>query len=291
MNLSALGLLEQGARIAMPYALAATGGVLCERAGVVNLALEGLMVGGAFAAVVSLHVMPAAGPLVAIGVGVAVGVLLAALHGLLTITLRADHITSGIALNLLADGLGRFGLHAIFHSASNSERVVAFAEGTSLLASPLTWLGVLCIAGAQIYLGHTVSGIRLTAAGDHPEAAHSLGLRVDLQRWKGVLASGAFAGLAGVWLAFEQHQFSQGMSGGRGFVAVAAVIFGGWRVLPAVGAACAFGAAEAVQIQAQAAGTALPTQLLQTLPYLVTLIALVAVARRSRAPGALGRVE
>jgi len=285
-----LGLVEQGARIAMPYALAATGGVLCERSGVVNLALEGLMISGAFATVVALHLAPEAGPLLAIPIGLCAGLLMASVHGLMSVTLRADQITTGIALNLFADGLSRFGLHAIFHSASNSERVETFRAATNLWTSPLTWLAVAAILCTHLFFSRTVGGVRTVAAGDHPEAAETLGVHVARVRWVAVLGSGLLAGLAGVWLAFEQHQFTAGMTGGRGFVAVAAVIFGGWRVLPAVGAACAFGAAEAAQIQVQAAGWDLPTQLVQTLPYVVTLVALVVVSRRTRAPAALGVV-
>ncbi|MFZ4578972.1 MAG: ABC transporter permease [Myxococcota bacterium] len=283
--------VEQVIRIAMPYALAAAGGVVCERSGVVNLALEGLLIAGAFSAVVFAHLAPSVGPYGAIAFGIAAGMALASVHAFMTVNLRADHITSGIALNLLADGLSRFGLHAIFHSASNSARVQTFAEGTTLWTSPLTWLSLLAIAGVAWWFSKTVAGIRITAAGDHPEAAESLGIRVARVRWQAVLVSGALAGLAGVWLAFEQHQFTAGMTGGRGFVAVSAVIFGGWRILPAALAAVAFGAGEAAQIQIQAAGTALPTQLVQTLPYLLTLTALVLVAKRARAPGALGATD
>ena len=135
---------------------------------------------------------------------------------------------------------------------------------------------------------NTRFGLRLRAVGEHPKAAESLGISVLGTRFAGILISGAFAGLGGAWLALAQHQFTDGMSGGRGYIALAAVILGRWSALGAAGAALFFGLAEALQIILQAYGVRVPTQFVQMLPYLMTLAAVAGVVGRSRPPAADG---
>jgi simple sugar transport system permease protein len=276
-------------RIAVPYALAATGGMWSERGGVVNIALEGMMLAGAFGFVLGCHL---AGGWTGVAAGLLAGELVAGLLVLSVVGLGADAIVTGVALNLLVAGLTRYGLKLVWGSSSNSSRVDGFTGGEGLLGlitHPLFVLTVVGIAASPLLLGRTRFGLRLRACGEHPAAVASLGVSVAAHRAAGTLLGGLFAGLAGVWLAADQHQFTDNMSAGRGYVALAAMITGGWR--PAWGAAVAllFGLAEAVQITLQGQGTGIPTQLLQMMPYVLTLLALVGFVGRTRPPAALGR--
>jgi simple sugar transport system permease protein len=282
-------------RISVPYALAALGSTFSERGGVINIALEGIMLNGALAYV--LGAWGSHSPWIGLLAALLAGLLTAALHGFITITLRADQITSGLGINLLAAGLTKFVLHAVFHSSSNSEQVVGFdAYPIPLLSripalgpvigSPLVALALVLVALAQAVLFGSVFGLRLRTAGEHPEAAATLGLSVERLRWSGVLLSGLFAGLAGAWLASEQHSFTDGMTGGRGYIAIAAMIVGKWSPRGAALACLLFGAAEALQITLQ--GSAFPPELLQMLPYLLTMLVLAGFIGRAVPPRALG---
>jgi len=277
-----LSLIPQALRISVPYALAAVGGSLCERAGVVNLALEGMLLSGAFAAAVACHFAGAGAGLLA---AVAAGVGVAALHALCTIRFRADPIVSGVAINLLAAGGTRFLLTTLFSSATNSPRIDGLDVGA--------WRGVvvmLLLAGmAHLAMSRTAFGLRLRAVGEHPEAADALGVSVRWTRVWAVLLSGALASLGGAWLAFDQHKFSDGMSAGRGYIAIAAMILGRWTPLGALFASLMFGTAEAAQIALQTAGVGLPGPLVQAIPYVLTMVALCGIIGRTRAPLALGR--
>ena len=282
-------------RISVPYALASLGACFSERGGVINIALEGIMLTGALAYVIGAHATGSAwaGLIAAVIAGVAT----AALHALVTVRFRADQITSGLGINLLAAGLTRFVLKQVFHSSSNSSRVVGF-EGFSVpglasipglgpvFASPLVLLTVLLVTASQWLLFRSVFGLRLRAAGERPESLGTLGLSVGAQRTQGVLVSGALAGLAGAWLASEQHSFTDGMTGGRGYIALAAMIVGKWTPGGAAAACLLFGAAEALQITLQ--GSAFPNELLQMLPYVVTILALAGFIGRAVPPRAVG---
>lgn len=277
-----LHFFAQGIRISVPYLLAALGGLICERSGVVNIALEGMLLVGAFAAAAGcLETSSAAFGLTA---GVGAGLLLAALYGFVVLRLRGDQIVSGVAITLLAAGATRFFLKLLYHSASNSPRIPAPASSW-----PLVLVAAALVVAVQLGLFRTRSGLRLRAVGEHPEAARSLGISALGYRWLGVLASGALAGLGGVWLAFDQRQFVAGMSAGRGFVALAAMILGGWRPLGALVGCLAFGFAEALQLRLQSSGLGLASGTVQSIPYVVTILALVVGPWRARAPKALGR--
>jgi simple sugar transport system permease protein len=289
--------LVQVLRICLPYALAALGGTFSERGGVPNIALEGIMLAGAFAFV--LGAWATGQPWLGVLAGVLGGVGIALLLALVTLRFGADAVVAGVALNLLVAGGTRFLLKLTWDSASNSCRVEAPApwlagEGAlgalaGLLGHPLFLLAVLLCAGSHVLLFRTRFGLRLRACGEHPAAAEAAGVPVGRTRLWGLLLSGALCGLAGVWLAAEQHQFSDGMSGGRGYIALAAVVSGRWNPLGAVLACLVFGAAEALQMALQGAGTGLPTQLLQALPYLLALVALCGLVGRARPPAALGQ--
>jgi len=282
-------------RISVPYALAAVGASFSERGGVINIGLEGIMLNGALGYVLAAYASgnPWLGLLAALGAGFAT----AALHALVAVTLRADQITSGIGINLLAAGLTRFVLRQVFHSSSNSPRVVGLPDWNlanvgaipgigPVLATPLVPLTIALVIVAQWVMFRSVFGLRLRSVGERPEAPAALGISVPRARWRGVLISGLFAGLAGAWLASEQHCFTDGMTGGRGYIAIAAMIVGQWTPVGAAAACVLFGAAEALQITLQ--GSASPSELLQMLPYLVTMLALAGFIGRAVAPRAIG---
>ncbi len=287
--MTALGLLLQMLRIAVPYLFAAAGGVLAERSGVISLELEGFMLGGAFGAVVGEFFL--GGPWIGTAVGIAFGLALAALHAVSSLRFRADQVIVGIAINLLVIGATRFFLHLAFGSSSNSPRIAAFSEQGGVLGtlhSPLLWLGLVAIPVVAWLLYRTPFGLRVRAAGEHPEAAASLGISVPHVRYSAVLLSGVLAALGGVYLAFEQHQFSDQMTAGRGFIAVAAVIFGRWDPVRTGIACLLFAAAETLEIQLQAT-TAAPAQFVGIIPYVLTIVALAGLVGRSVPPAALGR--
>jgi simple sugar transport system permease protein len=283
-------------RISVPYALAALGSTFSERSGVINIALEGMMLNGALGYV--LGAWASHSPWIGLLCAIAAGAATAWLHAEVTVRLRADQITSGLGINLFAAGLTRFVLHAVFHSSSNSDAVVGFPSllGPALVAklgsfagvvgSPLVVLAVALVVFGQLMLFRTVFGLRLRTMGEHPEAGATLGLSVLRYRFAGVLLSGVLAGIAGAWLASEQHSFTDGMTGGRGYIAIAAMIVGKWTPVGAAAACLLFGAAEALQIALQ--GSAFPSELLQMLPYVVTMLALAGFIGRSIPPAALG---
>ena len=280
--------LTQTIRIAIPYLFAASGGVVAERAGVVSLTLEGFMLTGAFAATLGAHYTGSAW----IGVlcGVAGGLLFGLLHAVASIRYRADQIVVGIAVNLLAVGITRFFLRLAFDSSSNSPRVAGFGDAGGASANPLVWLGLLVMPAAAFLIYRTPLGLRIRAAGEKPEAAASLGVRVGRVRYAAVALSGVLAALGGVYLALDQHQFSDQMTAGRGFIALAAVIFGRWDPLRAGVACLLFAAAETFQIQLQGS-QAIPSQFVAMIPYVLTIVALAGVVGRTRPPAALGRAE
>jgi simple sugar transport system permease protein len=282
-----LALLAQGLRISVPYVLAALGGAVSERAGVVNLALEGMLLAGAFTATVASG---AGGVVAGLAGGALGGVFLAGVYAASVLWFRADQIVAGVAVNLLALGLTRYLLKVVYDSASSSTPVPGFAGSGVWSASTAFLLGAALIAiGVHAWVERTAGGLRLRAVGEHPEAANAAGVDVVKVRLGAVLASGVLAGLGGAWLALDNHGFVDRMSGGRGYIAIAAVIFGRWRPLGATFACLLFGFADAFQLRAQTAATAVPRELVQVLPYVLTMLALAGVVGRSRAPAALGR--
>ncbi|MGZ8378714.1 MAG: ABC transporter permease [Gemmatirosa sp.] len=291
--------LAQTLRIVIPYLLAAAGGVLSERAGVVALTLEGFMLTGAFTAALGSYYTGS--PWAGLVAGMLGGVALALLLALAVVRFKADQIVAGIALNLLAIGGTRFFLRYAFDSSSNSPRVPGFGGesggATGVLATlsasaqnPLVWIGLLVVPATAWLLYRTPFGLRIRAVGEKPEAARSLGVPVARVRVMGVACAGALAGLAGSYLALDQHQFTDGMTAGRGFIALAAVIFGRWDPKRVALACVLFAAAETFQIQLQGAQL-IPSQFVEMIPYLLTIIALATVVGRSAAPAALGKTE
>ena len=292
--MSALGMilsttmLAQTVRMTIPYACAGLGGVLSERSGVVNIALEGTMLGSALASVAVHH---ATGNAVAgIVAGIATGATIGLLHALLVVFRRIDAIVSGIAINLAAAGGTRFLLRALYGSSSNSPSVAGIRVDLTIL-DPFLLATLALVAACAWMLVRTRFGLRLRACGEDPAAAQAVGVHVTGTRTAAVCLGSAICGLGGTALAYDLHQFQAGMTGGRGFIALAAVIVSGWRAWPALLACLAFAALDATQIVLQNQ-TRIPTQLLSILPFVATLIALALVFRRKsevRPPAGLAR--
>ena len=287
-----LAFLVQTLRIAIPFLLASAGGVMSERAGLIGLTLEGYMLGGAFCGAVASYATGSA--TVGVIAAIAGGGLLALLYAVCAIRFRADQVVVGIAINLLVIGLTRFFLRLFFDSSSNSPRVPGFkmtgggSGFTALVQNPLVWVGLAIVPLTAWVLNRTPFGLRVRAVGEHPTAAASVGVPVNRVRYLAVMLSGMLAGIGGAYLSLDQHQFTDGMTAGRGFIALAAVIFGRWDPMRAGLACLLFAAADTFQIQLQGSQV-IPSQFVEMIPYLLTIIALVGVVGRAVAPAALGR--
>lgn len=293
-----LTMLAETLRIATPYACAAVGGIWAERAGVIQIGLEGVLLVSAFSSV-SVAALSGSATLGLLA-GVAAGALLSLLHAVLVERARVHAVISGIALNLLAYAGTRLALRGLFDSASNSPSIAGFrlgptgSSGAAMLArfflDPVTLAAILLAALTPWILAQTRFGLRVRAAGENPVAAASVGIDVARVRLTALAVSGAVCALGGVHLAFDQHRFESGMSNGRGFMALAAVVVSGWRAGRAVAACVVFGALEALQIVLQQqANRSAGADLIQLLPYLATLVVLGFAAGRSAAPEGLGK--
>jgi len=282
-------LFESTLRVSTPLIFAALGGLLSERSGVINIALEGLLLIGAFAAAVVTYVTHS--PWIGSAGGMGAGMLLAALYALCVISLRANQIVAGTAINMLALGLTPF-LCKILYDVTGQTPSIPAAERFRAAPLYLSWVLVgLC----WLWIKYARGGLWLGFAGEHPEALDAAGVRVNRVRWAAVLMSGALAGMGGASLSvFLVSSFSRNMTAGRGFIALAALIFGKWRPIPTALACLLFGLAEAVQIRLQGVnvwgGKPLPVQFIQILPYVVTILVLAGFVGRSRAPKAIGTV-
>ena len=285
-----ISFVAQMIRIAVPFLFAASGGVVAERAGIVSLTLEGFMLTGAFAAVLGTNYT--GNPWVGVLAGMVGGLIFGAIHAVASIRYRADQVVVGVAINLLAIGVTRFFLKLFFASSSNSPRVAGFGGNIKAAGfdNPLLWLGLLCAPVVAFVIYKTPFGLRVRAAGEHPDATESVGVSVHRVRYLAVAISGILASLGGVYLALDQHQFTDQMTAGRGFIAISAVIFGRWDPLRAALACLLFAAAETFQIQLQGSH-AIPSQFVEMIPYILTIIALAGVVGRAVPPAALGKAD
>lgn len=288
-------------RTAVPLGLAALGELLVERAGLINIGLEGAILAGAFGALVGAT--SAGGVSAGFVVAVLAGVLVAVLFALCVIWLRADQIITGTALTLLSLGVTGTLYRALYGSSGAALRlptseplvipVLASIPGVGpgLFAQPpITYMLYIVAPVLAWWLAHTHSGLSLRAVGERSEAAEAAGVAVDRIRTLAVLAGGALGGLAGGTLVLAQAgTFAEGMSAGRGFIAIAIVVLGRWSVYGVVAGALLFGAASALQYAFQAMGWNVPYQVFLGVPYLLTIAALAGAVGRARAPAGLGR--
>lgn len=291
--------LDATIRTATPLALAALGETVVERSGTINIGLEGTIVAGAFGAVVAASAVGVVG---AFAAAVGAGVLAAAILGLFIVTLRADQIVTGTALTMLALGTtgllyrGVFGTTGVALTIPTAGPIaipllssIPFI-GRALFAQPVTTYVVFAAAPILAWwLSRTHAGLALRAVGENPAAAIAAGISPSRVRWSALIFGGALGGLAGGTLVVTQvGTFAEGMSAGRGFIAIAIVALGRWSPIGVAISATLFGAASALQFVFQSLGWAVPYQLFLALPYVLTLFALAGIAGRHRAPSALG---
>jgi simple sugar transport system permease protein len=293
----AVPLLASAIALATPLLLAALGELVSERAGVLNIGVEGLMLTGAFAGMLGCYASgsPLAGMAAACAAAAAVG----ALFALWVVVLDADQVVAGAAVNLLALGATGVAYRAIFGVTGTALTVATFEPlrvGADLaILAPLrqpapVYAAFSLVPVVWFLLFRTRFGLRLRAAGEAPDAAESLGVHVAALRWAAVLAGSLLAGAAGGYIALAySNTFVEGMSAGRGFIALAIVVFGRWRPLGVLAGALVFGVASAGQFQLQAAGVVVPYHLLLMLPYVFTLAVLAVATRAADAPAALGQ--
>jgi len=299
-----LTLVASALRATTPLLLASLGGLFSERAGVVNIALEGIMLFGALtAALVTYYVeLPyvrdAPGtrvwfaPWLGVLAAMAVGALVAGVHAVVSIRYKADQIISAVAINLMAVGLPAVILVGLFGNNSTSATVTNRLPLWSLgpfSFSPLVYLAFLLVPVVWFVVFRTPFGLRLRAVGEHPEAADSVGISVTRMRYIGVMLSGVLAALGGAYLSIGAfNQFITEMSGGRGYIALAALIFGKWHPLGVLGATLLFGAFQA--LETQLGGSALlPPTVVQSLPFILTMLVLAGFVGRAVAPKAIGK--
>jgi general nucleoside transport system permease protein len=290
-------LLASTIRTATPLLLAALGGLFSERSGVINIALEGKMLAGAFTAAAVTYAAGEkfgnASPWIGLLAAVAASLFIAAIYAVVCIRYKADQVVSGAAINILMLGIPGFLSGAFFLSSGSTPQL---PKDHLLPQSPVIIAFVLAVLVMLIWyvLYHTPFGLRLRSVGEKPEAADAAGVSVSKIRYSGVLLAGVLTGLAGAYLSIGQSSlFTRNMTAGRGFIALAALIFGKWRPVQTMLACLLFGFTEAVSIQMQGAvklpsGEDIPVQFIQMVPYVLTIVVLAGFIGSSRPPRALG---
>jgi len=282
-----INLLKAILRMATPLVFAAMGGLLSERSGVMNIGLEGMMLTGAFMAVLGTYYLhnPWWGLVCALIAGGAVGLI----HAYWSIGLRSDQIVTGTAINLLVAGITIFLCQRLWNQSGRSPQVETLPNVTAGV-NVLVPVAFLTVPVVLYFLRTTKPGLRLMASGENPQAAESVGIAVDRIRYLAVMMSGVFAAAGGAYLSIGSLSlFTRDMTAGRGFIALAAMIFGNWMPIGTLGACFLFAGSQALQVQAQIKGIGISTDLLLALPYLLTLVALAGFVRNSRPPAGLGQ--
>ncbi|AEE92124.1 Uncharacterized ABC transporter permease protein YufQ [Tepidanaerobacter acetatoxydans Re1] len=291
-------LLASSLRMAVPILLTAIGAVYTERAGVVNIGLEGMMIVGSFWASVGAYFY---GPFVGILFAMLAGAFLALIHSVTTVTFGVNQVVSGVALNILAYGASRFLSLVIFGKATTSHHVSGFKPiDVPILSdipflkllftdiSPIVITALILVPISKYIIDNTVFGLRLRAVGENPLAADTLGINVFAMRYAGVIISGMLAGIAGAYLTMEHTgMYVEGMTQGKGYIAMAAMIFGNWTPTGTLWASLLFGFAEALSLRA-GEGSIIPYQFIKMIPYLLTLAVLTGIVKKATPPAASG---
>ena len=294
-----VGMLADGIRLATPIALGALAGIMCERAGVVNIGIEGMMlVAACMGFTASLYTQNST---IGLAAAIVSAMLMALLHAVLSITFRVDQIISGTVINILAVGITGFTRRSFLLNnpfGAPSVFPVIKVPGLSDIPvlgqvffqhQPLVYVMLILVFVVQGYLFYTKWGLRHRSVGEHPRAADTLGINVFRTRYLAVLAGGAIAGLAGAWFSLETvGSFDDLMTNGKGFIALAAMIFGNWNPIGAFFGALLFGFADALQIKLQILETGIPYQFIGMLPYVLTMIVLAGVIGKTTPPAADG---
>ena len=296
-----VGLLAAAFRLATPILFAALGEAVSQRSGVLNVGIEGIMLVGAFAS--AWGAVVSGSPWIGLVVALVAGIAVAAIHAVMCLYFRVDQIVAGIALTVLGLGLSGFGYRLIFGTTAGAVRVPNFERLDLGALSQIPFFGpvffqhhalvyvAIALALAQWwFMARTGWGMAIRAAGEDPAAAHAAGIGVLRTRTACVLWGGALAGVGGAYLSIAQiGSFVEDMVAGRGFIAIACVIYGRWNPLGVLLAALFFGAADAAQIRLQTLNPDIPYQFFVMLPYVLAVGALVFLSRRSRLPAALAQ--
>lgn len=288
-------LIFSAIRLATPMIFAALGGMFSERSGVINIALEGLMLGGAFTAAVVTYELN--NPYVGFVSGMVAGGVLAFIFAVAVIRFEADQVVAGFGINMLMLGLPALLSGAIYGASGSTEQIdKEYLLPTFFSVNIASWLVFLLVPLTFYVLYKTPFGLRLRAVGENPEAADAAGVKVPTMRYVGVILSGVLAAAGGAYLSIGQSSFfTKGMSAGKGYIALAALILAKWRPVQVLIACLFFGFTEALAIQIQGSswaklpsGEDIPVQFIEMLPYVLTIIVLAGFIGLSRAPKSLG---
>jgi general nucleoside transport system permease protein len=299
-SFSMVGMLQATMVAAVPIALGGLAGVLSERVAVVNIAIEGMLLAGAFTGALMGSLL--GGPLglvAAVGVGGLFGFILAAL----VVTYRVDQIIAGVVINLLVLGLTSYVSSQVFSEHQHLNNAPIFARWKIPLLGDIPLIGpvlfhqnlfvygaLVMVAVATYYLFYTRHGLRARAVGEHPRAADTLGINVYRTRYINVTLAGMVAGFGGAWFTLGSvGRFDEGMTGGRGYIGLAAMIFGRWHPVGALAAALVFGFTDSLQQKLALLGTPIPSEFLAMAPYIATIIVVAGLVGRARAPAADGK--
>ncbi len=293
MTGSILAILASTIRLAVPYSLAGLGGTYSERSGVVNIGLEGMMLTGAFTAVAVTNITGS--PWLGLLSAIISGILLGLVHAVVCVTFRSDQIVSGLAINIFAMGITVFFSWLLFNKTQIRAEGALYVPilhdlpGFDVLFSelpPLVFVTAIIVIASHFVLFKTVFGLRLRSVGEHPEAADTLGISVYKMRYAAVMISGALAAMGGAFLSLEHARyFVKGISGGRGFIGLASMIFGKWTPLGSAGAGLLFGFGEAIKPYLP---KVVPSQFIDMIPYVLTMLVLASAVGRAKPPAADG---
>ena len=286
-------ILASSIRLAVPYVLAGLGGTYSERSGVVNIGLEGMMLTGAFTAVAVTNATGS--PWLGLVAAILVGMLLGLIHAIVCVTFKADQIVSGLALIIFAAGITVFCAWLLYNRTQIQVEAhlrvpvlhdIEFFRNLFTHIPPLVFLTAAIVIASHFIIFKTAFGLRLRSVGEHPQAADTLGISVDRMRYTGVIISGALSGMAGAYLSLEHaHFFVKGISAGRGFIGLASMIFGKWTPFGTAGAGLLFGFGEALKPYLP---KVVPSQFIDMIPYVLTILVLASAVRRARPPAAIG---
>ncbi|MDC7127224.1 MAG: ABC transporter permease [Spirochaetales bacterium] len=297
-------LLVATIRLSTPITLAAIGATICERSGIVNIAMEGMIIIGAFTGIVGT--MLTGSPWLGLLLAVAISGLFSLIHAFATVSLHLEHVVSGAVLNILAFGIVRYLMVVFFghpgttdpikHSLKDFQFAIPGLSKIPVLGpvffdqTPIVYFSFILIIFFTFFLKRTKLGLHIKAAGEHPLALETIGVSVYKMRYIGVFISGMLAGLAGAYLSIENAvSFTEGMSSGRGFIAMAAMISGGWTPIGSFIAALFFGFIDALQVRLQIVlDLSIPSELFIILPYVLTVVAVAGLVKHSRPPKADG---
>ncbi|MFN3411426.1 MAG: ABC transporter permease [Exilispira sp.] len=290
-------------RLSTPIILASIGATICEKSGIVNIAMEGIMIIGAFFSTIITLITN--NPWLGLIAGILFAMIFSLIHAIATITLHLDHVVSGAVLNIVALGLTRYLMILIVGHPGTTDLIkkslgqykfaLPFLSKIPVIGSvffnqtPIVYMTFIIIIVITIFLNKTKTGLHIKAAGEHPLAIETLGISVIKMRYLAVLISGFLCGLAGTYLAIENGtSFTEGMTNGRGFIALAANISGGWNPIGSFLASLLFGFADSLQFKLQASKIInMPSEIFTMFPYILTVVLVAGLVRKSRPPKAL----